>query len=219
MSHDAYVELLDLAAGGALIAAVLVLWRRSLGAMVRILAAQGAAVATVTVLVGIEHGSWGEVGLGCGAAVLKVVVIPMVVLRIVRTSPDSREAEPLLNVTASLVAAAVVTAVAFAATRGVVELAPTPETDVIPFGFAIVLIGFLVLVTRRKAVSQIVGFLLVENGVALVAVLASHGVSLTVELGVALDVLLAVLVLQVLAARMLSKFGGLDLDQLQELHD
>jgi hydrogenase-4 component E len=82
-----------------------------------------------------------------------------------------------------------------------------------------VLVGFFSLATRGKAPSQLVGFLLFENGVALVAVLAAAGVSVVVELGVALDVLLAVLVLQVLTARMQDKFGSLDLDQLQELHD
>jgi hydrogenase-4 component E len=76
-----------------------------------------------------------------------------------------------------------------------------------------------VLVTRRKAVTQVVGFLLLDNGIAVVAFLATAGVPLVVELGVALDVLLAVLILQVLTTRMLAKFGALDLDQLRELHD
>ena len=81
------------------------------------------------------------------------------------------------------------------------------------------LVGFFVLVTRRKAVSQVVGFLLLENGIALVALLGTSGVGLTVEMGAALDVLLAVLVLQILTTRMRAKFGNLDLDQMQELHD
>jgi hydrogenase-4 component E len=84
---------------------------------------------------------------------------------------------------------------------------------------AVVLVGFFVLVSRRKAVSQVVGFLVLDNGIALVAFLATAGLPLIVELGASLDLLLAVLVLQVLAARMRTKFGGMDLDQLQELHD
>jgi hydrogenase-4 component E len=82
-----------------------------------------------------------------------------------------------------------------------------------------VLIGFFVLATRRKAITQVVGFLLLDNGIALIAFLATAGLPLVVELGAALDLLLIVLVLQVLAARMRTKFGALDLDQLQELHD
>ena len=64
-----------------------------------------------------------------------------------------------------------------------------------------------------------VGFLILDNGIALVAFLATAGLPLIVELGASLDLLLAVLVLQVLAARMRTKFGGMDLDQLRELHD
>ncbi len=86
-------------------------------------------------------------------------------------------------------------------------------------GLAAMLVGFFALVTRRKAVSQIVGILLVDNGIALVAFLATAGVPLLVELGASLDVLLAVVVLRVLAAQLRSRLGPFDLDQLTELHD
>ena len=81
------------------------------------------------------------------------------------------------------------------------------------------LIAFFGLVVRRNAVAQIVGFLLLENGIALVALLLSAGISLTVELAVGLDLLLAVLVLQVLTSRMQAKYGALELDHLKQLAD
>jgi hydrogenase-4 component E len=82
-----------------------------------------------------------------------------------------------------------------------------------------VLIGFFVLVTRRRALSQLVGFLLMDNGITAVGFLTTSGVGLIVELGVSLDVLLAVLVLQILSTRMRETFGDTDLDELRELHD
>ena len=88
-----------------------------------------------------------------------------------------------------------------------------PRDQLIPVGFAIVLVAFFGLVARRNAVAQLVGFLLLENGIALVALVATARVSLVLELGAALDLLLAVLVLQVLTSRMRSKFGALDLDR------
>ena len=88
-----------------------------------------------------------------------------------------------------------------------------------PVGFAMVLIGFFVLVTRRRALSQIVGFLLLDNGIATTAFLLTGGVPGVVELAVSLDVLLIVLVLQVLAARVRLTFGGTDIDELRDLHD
>ncbi len=81
------------------------------------------------------------------------------------------------------------------------------------------LIGFFVLVTRRLALSQLVGFLLLDNGITAVGFLSTAGVSVIVELGVTLDVLLVVLVLQVLKSRIREVFGVTDLDQLRELHD
>jgi hydrogenase-4 component E len=82
-----------------------------------------------------------------------------------------------------------------------------------------VLIGFFVLVTRRRALSQLIGFLLMDNGITAVGFLTTTGVGLIIELGLSLDVLLALLVLQVLTGRMQTAFGNTDLDELRELHD
>lgn len=219
MSEATYAQLLDLAAGVALVAAVLALWRRSLLAIVRILAIQGVAIAAVAFLLGLHRDEPSALALAAVMLALKAGIIPAVLARVVRDAPHQRETERLVNTTATLVAAAFLTVVAFGATRGLVRLAPGPETEVIPVGFAIVLVAYFGLVVRRNAVTQIAGFLLLENGIALVALLATAGVSLAVELGAALDLLLAVLVLQVLTTRMRSKFGALDLDRLQELAD
>jgi hydrogenase-4 component E len=219
LTTETYRQLLDLAVGVVLVAAVLALWRRSLRAIVRILAVQGAAVAGVALLVGLYRGEAGDVVVAGLFAAVKVVVIPAVLLRVVRDAPDQRETEPIVNVATTLLGAAVLTVAALAATRGLVGLDSSPEAAVLPAGFAVVLIAFFGLVVRRNAVAQVVGFLLLENGIAVVALLASAGISLTVELAVALDLLLAVLVLQVLTTRMQAKYGGLELDHLNELAD
>jgi len=219
MAADAYRQLLGVTAGVVLVAAVLALWRRSLRAIVRILALQGAAIATVALLIGLHHHEPSDIAVAVLFAGLKVVAIPAVLGRVVRDAPDQRETEPIVNVAATLLGAAVLTVVAFAATRGLVRLVPSPEGNAIPVGFAVVLIAYFGLVVRRNAVVQIVGFLMLENGIALVALLASAGVSLTVELAAALDLLLAVLVLQVLTTRMRAKYGAFELDHLRELTD
>lgn len=219
MSDRLFVQLLDLTAGLVLVCAFVVLWRRGLVAIVRTLTVQGAALAALALLLGLHEDDPEPIVVAALFLVVKGVVIPRVLLRIVRGSDETREVEPLVNVPASLVAAAVLTMLAYATTRDVVALNPTAETRAVPIGVAVILIGFFVLVTRRKAVTQVVGFLLLDNGIAVVALLATAGVPLVVELGVALDVLLAVLILQVLTTRMRAKFGGLDLDQLRELHD
>lgn len=219
MSDTLFVQLLDLATGLVLVCAFVVLWRRGLVAIVRALAVQGVALAAVAALLGVHEHDPEPVLIAVLVLCLKGIVVPVLLTRIVRSGEETREVEPLVNVTASLIAGAVLTLVAYAVTRDVVALDPAPAARALPVGVAVVLIGFFVLASRRKAVSQIVGFLLLDNGIALVAFLATTGVPLVVELGVTLDVLLVVLILQILTSRLRTRFGTMDLDKLQELRD
>jgi hydrogenase-4 component E len=216
---SAYSSVLGLSASVVLLCAVVTLWRRSLTAIVRALAVQGIALACVAMSVGLHERDVGLVIIAVLVLCAKGVVVPTLITRVVRHDPASSESQPLVNVPASLVAAGALVFLAFAATRSVTELVPTIAGRLIPFGMAAMLVGFFALATRRKAVSQIVGLLLVDNGVALVAFLATAGVPVIVELGASLDVLLAVVVLRVLAIQMRAHVGSLDLDQLAELHD
>ena len=122
----------------------------------------------------------------------------------------------------SVVVPVVSLVVAFLAARPLAAVVPGPTGRALPVGFALVLVGFVLLVTGTRSRAQLVGFLVLDNGIATTAFLATGGVPLTVELGVSLDVLLVVLVLQVLGVRIDTAFGGpagTDLDQLRELHD
>ncbi|HSK31971.1 MAG TPA: hypothetical protein VK903_00670, partial [Propionicimonas sp.] len=103
--------------------------------------------------------------------------------------------------------------------RPLVELDPTPTTQAVPVGLAMVLLGFFLLVSRRRALSQVAGFLLLDNGIAATAFLVTAGVPLIVELAVSMDLLLVVLVLQVLTVRVRAAFGDTDIDELRELRD
>lgn len=219
MSASGYASALGLAAAAVLLCAVVTLWRRSVGAIVKALAAQGVALAVVAFVLGFHEHDIGLMVVALLVLAAKAVVIPSLLGRVVRRDQRSRETEPLVNVPASLVAAGVLTFLAFAAARPVTAVVPTTAGRLIPLGLAAMLVGFFALVTRRKAVSQIVGVLLVDNGIALVAFLATAGVPLLVELGASLDVLLAVIVLQVLATQIRTQLGPFDLDQLTELRD
>lgn len=220
MSETLYIQLLNLAAGAFLLAAVLVLWRRELAVIIRVFALQGAALAgIVAVLAGHEHSVelW---AVAAGVLVLRAAVLPILLTRaLAGAGAAQRETAPLVNVASSLLAAAVLTMIAYAVSKPLVDLAPSPATHAIPIGMTVLLIGLFVLVTRRHALSQLVGFLLVDNGITAIGFLTTSGVPLVVELGVSLDVLFAVLVLQILTTRMRATFGDTDLDELRELHD
>lgn len=212
-------DTLELAASVVLLCAVAVLWRRSLRTIVHALATQGLALGVVALALGVSAHDGGLIAVGCLVIGAKGVVIPLLLGRVVAADPSNREAAPLVNVPASLVAAAALTFVAYVATKPVVALVPTTAGRLIPAGFATLLIGFFAMTVRQKAISQIVGLLLVDNGIALVAFLGTAGVPLLVELGASLDVLLVVVVLQVLTTRIRAQFGAIDLDQLRKLHD
>lgn len=219
MSDTVFAQTLNLVCGGLLLSAVLMVWRRDLTAIVRLLAAQGVLLAALAALLGAREGSGELYGVAAGVLMLKAFVLPGVLRRVVRDSGEARDAEPQVNVAASLLAAALLTLLAYAVSRPLVALAPSPATQALPVGLAVVFLGFFVLVTRLRALSQVVGFLLMDNGIAATAFLATAGVPLIVELGVSLDLLLVVLVLQVLTARMRLAFGHSDLDKLRELRD
>jgi hydrogenase-4 component E len=212
-------QLLYLICGGLLLSSVMVLWRRELSAIVRLLVLQGVLLGSMAVVLAIRLESVELVAVAAGVLVLKAVLVPGILRKVLQDSGEARETEPLINVTASIVAAAFLTLLAYAAGRPLVRLAPSAETQAVPVGLAMVLLGFFVLVTRRRALSQIVGFLLLDNGIATTAFLITGGVPGVVELAVSLDVLLVVLVLQVLTARLRAAFGGTDIDDLRELHD
>ncbi|QKW38261.1 hypothetical protein HUT06_33180 [Actinomadura sp. NAK00032] len=219
MNHTTYVQLLNASCGAFLLAGVLVLWRRDLAAIVRLFALQGAALALLIAVLGVHEGEAGVVALAAGIGALRTLLLPWLLRRALAGDGTSRETQPLVNVAASLTVAALLGLLCYAVTRPIVRLDPTPATHAVPVALTVVLIGLFVLVTRRRAVSQIVGFLLMDNGITAVAFLTASGVPLVVELGVSLDVLLAVLVLQVLTARMRAAFGDTDLDDLRELRD
>ncbi len=214
-----YAAALRLASGIVLLAAVAMLWRRDLRAAVPVLAVQGVALGVVAGTLALHQH---DVGLGVTAFLVLIVkgfVVPLLVWRVVRRDPKIRETAPLVNVTASLVAAAVLIVLSFVVSAKITALSPSVATRLVPLGVATILVGYFLLVSRRRAVSQIVGLLLIDNGIALVTFLVTSGVPLIVELGSALDVLLVVVVLQVLVVNLRSRLGTFDLDQLKELHD
>jgi hydrogenase-4 component E len=212
--------LADFAAGGMILAAVLVVWRSDLRSIVRLLAWQGVALAAIPIVRGIHDRDVALVGVGAAVLVLRSVALPVLLDRALSAERlEQREATPLVNTATSLLVVAALTVGAFAITRPLVTLEPGPTTSAVPAAFAVVLVSLFVMATRRHAVSQAAGFLMLDNGIAATAFMLTAGVPLIVELGASLDVLFAVIVIGILTGRLRRTFGGADLDRLQELHD
>jgi hydrogenase-4 component E len=181
---------------------------------------QGAALGSLVLVLGLDERSAELLAVAVLVLVLKAVVLPGVLVRTVsRHGVDVREETPIINTTASLIALSLLTMLAYLVSRPLLSLGEGPTTAAVPVGIALVLYGMLVLATRRHAISQLLGFLMLDNGIATVAFLTAGGVPLVVELGVSLDVLLVVLILHVLTSHIRTEFGEADLDDLTELRD
>lgn len=219
MSDALFYQLLAATTGLLLLTAVLQVWRRSLTASIRLLAVQGVALAGLVATIGLRLGDSEVVAVSFIVLLDKAIVLPWVMSRAAAITGTSREEALRINPTAGLLAAAGLTVLAFVASAPIVAALPNQVARAVPVGIALVLVGFLVLLTRRTALSQLIGFVVLDNGIATVAFLTSGGVPVVVELGVMLDVLLVVLILRVLAARIHLAFGRTDLDDLRELRD
>ncbi|GAA2436204.1 hypothetical protein ACFPFX_38100 [Streptomyces mauvecolor] len=220
LSDTLFTKLLDLCCGAFLLAAVVMLWRRELAAEVRAFTVQGMALAGVAALIGLHETRWDLVSVAVGIGLLRAGALPYLLRRALAGSGAHEETRPLVNGAGSLLTAAALTLLAYVVARPLVALNPNPVTRALPVGLAVVLIGFFVLATRRHAAAQVIGFLLLDNGITAIAFLAASGVPLIVELGVSFDLLLAVLVLHILTTRMRDAFGSAArIDDLQGLHD
>jgi hydrogenase-4 component E len=219
VTGQSFSSALTLLVGAVLICAVGVLWLSTVRSVVRVVAVQGLALGGVAAALGIHARDVALVATAAVVVGVKGVAIPVLLSRIESDDATSRERRPLVNVPASLVVATTLIILAFASTRGVARVVGGTPGALVPVGFATLLVGFFVLVARRRPIFQILGLLLVDNGIALVAFLVTAGVPFLIELGVSFDVLLVVVVLMVLAQRLRHEFGDVDLDQLQELHD
>jgi hydrogenase-4 component E len=217
MSDATFASLIDFSAGGLVLSAVLIVWRRDLTAIAGLLAWQGAALAAIPLVRGFHEGDAALIVVGIAVFVLRAIVLPKLLAGAVVA--EQREATPLVNTATSLLIAAALTVTAFAVTRPIANLEPSATTNAIPAAFGVILIALLVMTTRRHAVSQAAGFLMLDNGIAATAFLLTAGVPLIVELGASLDVLFAVIVIGVLTGRLQRTFGGGDLDELHELRD
>ena len=219
MIGPAYASALTLAAGAVLVCAVAVVWLSSIRTVVGVVAVQGVALGLVAVVLGVHGHDTGLLAAGAVVLAVKGVVIPLLLDRASGGSSGSRESRPLVNIPASLVASAGLIVLALMTGRNVAEFVGGRTGALIPLGFATLLIGFFVLVARRRPTFQIVGLLMVDNGIALTAFLCTAGFPFLIELGVSFDVLLGVVVLTVFSQRLRVEFGDVDLDELQELHD
>jgi hydrogenase-4 component E len=213
------LQLLNALAALLLLLAFALLAQRRIVNMVNLLALQGAVLCAATLLLAARtHQSHLYVSAALTLA-LKVIVLPQLLRVMIRRLGVYWDSEPLLNISGTMLAGIVIVVFAFGLAQPITALASTATRSAIGIAVAVVLLAFLTMITRRKAMTQVVGFLSMENGLFFGAMSASYGMPMIIELGVALDVLVAVLVLGVFFFQIREQFDSLDLHHLESLRE
>jgi hydrogenase-4 component E len=213
------LQLLNACAALLLLVSFAMLSQRRIVTLVNLLALQGALLCIATLLLAWRTGK-GHLYVSAALTFsLKVVLLPWLLHRLIRRLEVYWDTEPLLNVPGTMLVGLVTVVFAFGLAQPISELASTATRNAIGIAVAVILLAFITMITRRKAMSQVVGFLSMENGLFFGAMSATYGMPMIVELGVALDVLVAMLVLGVFFFQIREQFDSLDLHHLESLKE
>ncbi len=194
-----------------------VLGTSRLAVSVRAVALQGVVLGVLPTLV--HPFSWHLVLIVVSIVVAKGAVIPMLIMRAIRKADIEREFQPFIGYIPSLLLGALFTALAFIfAAR--LPLAPEHEGLLfVPASIATLMCGFLVLMGRRKAISQVIGYLLMENGIFIFGLLLADAMPLMVEAGALLDLLVGIFVMGIVINHISREFSSLDTSRLSALRE
>lgn len=186
-------------------------------ACIRAIALQGALLSLVPLA---AHGPTGHaLLLGLGALVFKGIMIPWLLLRAIREVRIRREVEPYIGFVPTLFLGALVTAGAFIFADFLPLAAEHHEGLYVPAALSTMASGFLLIMTRRKAITQVLGYLMLENGIFIFAVLLSAAIPLMVEAGILLDLLVGIFVMGIVINQISREFATLNTERLTALKE
>jgi len=172
-----------------------------------------------TMIVAYSTGQWHLYYSGLLTLVLKVMLLPWILHRLTQALNVQWDVEPLINIPATMLLGIVLVIFAFNLATPISQMAGTITKSTLGIAMACILLSFLMMITRRKAVSQVIGFLSMENGLFFAATSATYGMPMVVELGIALDVLVGTLVFGVFFFHIRETFESLDIHHLEKLKD
>ena len=217
MSPELATRLIDVLGALLLFTMLLILGSAQLLRAIYAVAAQAAFLGIAGAILGAATGNadlWVIAGI---TIVVKAGFLPWLLLRVVKKIQIRRDIEAVVPIAVTLVAAAGMVVLAFhlSASLGPVQQAITGNA--LPVGIALILIGVLVMASRRKALVQMVGLFASENGIFFTAMAVSQGMPLIIEIGVILDVVLGALVMGILVLRVRSSVEDADIADLESL--
>lgn len=212
-------QLINLLAALLLLLSFAMLAQRRILTLVHLFTLQGAVLAAATLLVGYATG---QVHLYFSAALtvlVKVIAIPLILHRLMERLNVRWDTETLVNIPTLMLLGVLVVILAFHLAAPVASLSTTVLRGTLGIALACVLLSFMMMITRAKAVPQVIGFLSLENGLFFAATATVYGMPMVVELGIALDVLVGILILAVFMFQLRERFDSLDVQHLERLKE
>jgi hydrogenase-4 component E len=214
-----YAQLINLLAAVLLLLSFAMLAQRRVWSLISLFAAQGLALSVSTAIVAYgtrqPHLYW-SAGL---TLVLKVMLLPWLLRRLIRQLDVKWDVEGLINIPTTMLIGIVLVVFSFNLALPIAQLASTVTRATLGIAMASVMLSCLMMITRRKAIPQVVGFLSMENGLFFAATSATYGMPMVVELGIALDVLVGMLILGVFFFQIREQFDSLDLKHMEKLKE
>jgi hydrogenase-4 component E len=212
-------QVVNLLAAFLLLVAFAMLSQRRVLSLVRLFAWQGAALAASTLVVAYTTA---QPHLYISAAItigLKVIFIPWALHRLIDRLDVRWDVETLINIPTTMLAGIALVIFAFALATPISQMAGTLTRSTLGIALASVLLSFLMMIVRRKAIPQVIGFLALENGPFFAATSATYGMPLVVELGVALDVLVGTFIFGIFFFHIREQFESLDIRHMEKLKE
>ncbi len=211
------LQFINLLAALLLLIVFAMLAQRRILSLVNLFAWQGAVLALSTFVVAYttaQHHLYYSAAL---TLLLKVLLLPWLLHRLMRKLNVKWDVETLLNIPTTMLVGIVLVIFAFNLAAPISQLAQGITRGLIGIALASVLLSLLMMLTRRKAVSQVVAFLSLENGLFFAATSATQGMPLVVELGIALDVLVATFIFGIFFFQIRETFDSLDITHMEKL--
>lgn len=193
-----------------------------MAACIRTFAVQSLLLALLSVAIGLHHGQASGAHImviAVGAAGLKVFLIPWVLLRVLRTGEIHREIEPFVGFTSSVMLGALIIIASFAFARRMPLPTEAPTDLLFPVSVATMFNGLLIMVSRVKAITQVLGYLVVENGIFIFGLLLIEQTPVLVELGILLDLFVGVFIMGIVVYHIRREFDHMDTNLLDALKE
>lgn len=212
-------QLINLFATLILLLSFAMISQRRIVSLINLFMMQGVALVITSFLLGYVTKQPDLYVSGGITLVLKVILIPWMLHRMIRKLNVRWDIETLLNVPTTMLVGIALVIFSFSLALPVSRLSSSLAGGSLGIALSCVMLSFLMLITRSKAVPQVIGFLSMENGLIFAATAVTNGMPMIVEFGIALDVLVGVLILGVFMFQIREKFDTLDIQHLEKLKE